>query len=112
MIRLCIIFLLLAPPLPAAADDSRYGRQPVEWATVRAGQRTGTTPTYRTMRRAARRAERSRWWWLGWVAWGAAVLLFSAAIGWWVAGGMMAFVGAVFAGDRLRYHWKKIRRQL
>lgn len=80
MIRL-LLLLLLAPPLPAAADDSRYGRQPVEWATVRAGKRTGTTPTYHTLRRAARRAERSRWWWLGWVAFGSLFFFFSLAFG-------------------------------
>jgi hypothetical protein len=109
MIRL-LIFLLLAPPMPATAEDSRYGRHPVEWASLRAAQHTGVTPAYHTLRRAARRAERSSTWWLGWVAWGAAILLFSAAVSWWVLGGFIAFVGGVFGGDSLRRAWRKIRR--
>lgn len=111
MIRL-LLLILLAPPLPAIADDSRYGRQPVEWATLRTARHSGTTPTYRTLCRAARRADRSRTWWLGWVAWGAALVLFSAAVSWWVLGGFALFIGGIFGGDRLRRLWRKIRRQL
>lgn len=81
MIRTLILLLLLAPPLPAASDDSRFGRQPVEWgSTLRPGKASGIKPTFRTLRRAARRADRSRTWWLGWLAFGGILTFFAAAI--------------------------------
>lgn len=75
------------------------------------------TPTslikpHQLAQREARRAERSATHWLGWAAWGAALVLFSAAVSWWVLGGFVAFVGGTFGGGWLRRLWRGVRRSI
>jgi hypothetical protein len=68
--------------------------------------------THRRTQRAARRANRSATWWIGWVAWTVALVLFSAAVSWWLFPAFAAFIGSIFIGGWLRTQFRRVRRMM